>query len=703
MDRDVAMVIDRIKAAEQWRDDNYREDWQRYYRLYRSKIATPAEGRSNIFVPVTFMQVEVIKARVSESLFATRPYLSVLPRGDEDKSRADKAQMLLDWQMNERMDLERLFNDKVLQSLCCYGTAIVYTGWLLQTRRIRRTALAKMSLTDESGRPLRKKGMLKTRQVQEEQCAVYDDPICQCVDLFDFFVDPNAEDISDARYCGHMEYQTRAQLENMVENGKYRIDFGKLPQLDQMLGGRTVRREENGKGAAEEDFAAEDKNCLFQVHHYWEDDRHMVIINESQCALDEENPFWHGMKPYDKCCYTPLPHEFYGIGVPESLESLQKELNTSRNQRIDYNSMALRRMWKVRKGCGVTPRDLIWRQNGILQVENMDDVQEIQVAGLSGSAFTNEAAIKQDMRDTTGCHDILMGLSQKAETATTTMTKDNNASLRFKNVVGAVVRNLLVPIGKKCLALDQQFLTENRVIRLLNEDGDELLQVNPFELDGEYDLIYVGSAVEPLANKELIKKHTLEAFSIASRHPLYQNDQEALLRLLERVYRTMDMENVKELLPNLDKKQPREQDASGQGGQGVPDQGQALAQAMAALGGKAGAAAGLGQAMAGMAGGQVAAQAGAASMGQGLAAGLGSGTAGGGQSAQAAQLAQAMQAALAGAGSMGQGLAAGLGSGTAGGGQGAQAAQSAQAMQAMPAEKAAAVEALARRLMQGGR
>lgn len=110
-------------------------------------------------------------------------------------------------------------------------------------------------------------------------------------------------------------------------------------------------------------------------------------------------------------CYTSLPNEFYGIGIPRSVEYLQLELNTTRNQRIDYNSMALRRMWKLRKGCGLTPKDMIWRQNGILAVDNMDDIQEIQVADIPATAFANGSVIKQDMRDATGCHDIIMGLS----------------------------------------------------------------------------------------------------------------------------------------------------------------------------------------------------------------------------------------------------------------------------------------------------
>lgn len=62
---------------------------------------------------------------------------------------------------------------------------------------------------------------------------------------------------------------------------------------------------------------------------------------------------------------------------------------------------------------------------------------------------------------------ILSWVCQEAdETATTTMTKDNNASVRFKDVVSSISSNLIVKIGEMCISLDQQFLTEERRIRL---------------------------------------------------------------------------------------------------------------------------------------------------------------------------------------------------------------------------------------------
>ena len=549
--KDVEKVLAKIAAAEAWRDSNYGELWRDSYRRYRSQAKRKREG-SNLFVPHTFMQVEVVKARISESLFASRPFIGVLPREGSDVDKARKIELLLDWQFNERMDMPRIIGDTAAASMIIYGTTVLYTGWLLQTRRGKRMRQVDEPLTDATGQRLWVQGKpayTSRRQAVETEITLYDDPIVQPIDLFDFFIDPQAESIAAARYCGHKEYQTREQLDALVARGKYRIDWQKLTPVSDMEGGRKMRAAELGRSEPTEDAGEEDAQGLYLVHHYWEDNRHLVTINRQQVICDEENIYLHGEKPYDKCCYVSVPGEFYGVGIPEILSGLQDELNTTRNQRIDYNSMALRRMWKLRKGTGLTAKDLIWRQNGILQVENMDDVAEINVASLPSSAFANETAIKQDMQDTTGCLDILMGVNYLRETATTTMTRDNNASLRFKTVVSAMIKDLLAPIAKKCLALDQQFLSEVKAVRLLNEDAQEILQVSPYELDGDYDVIYCGAATEPAANKELTKERTLQAYSLAMQDPAYQADDVARLKLFRKVLEALEMKDALALLP----------------------------------------------------------------------------------------------------------------------------------------------------------
>ncbi|MDO4733461.1 MAG: hypothetical protein Q4B50_08135 [Bacillota bacterium] len=535
--KELESIIGRIRRAEQERDSKYSAQWQDWERRYRSRTERQREG-SNLFVPQTFMQCEVIKARVGESLFSSRPYVAALPRNEGDQQRAANVQTLLDWQMNDRMDLPRLISQQIVGSLVVYGTAVAYTGWKLRTRLLRQPKKVEEALLGGDGKPLLDQGGRALRyassRVETKREVIYDDPMVSALSLYDFFIDPEAEQIEDARFLGHREYLSRSQLEDLEAQGGFRIDWEKL---------------QSGDPEGRQHFGDPEDPGLYLLHHYWEDQRHVVILGRSQCALDEDNPFWHGEYPYDKCCFVSVPGEFYGIGVPEILAGLQDELNTSRNQRIDYNSMSLRRMWKLRKGCGLSNADLIWRQNGILQVENMDDVQEINLQSLPADAFANENSIKQDMQDATGCHDIIMGLAYSNETATTTMTRDNNASLRFKTVVNALVKDIMLPIARKFISMDRQFLREERAFRLLNQEDSGIFHLDPTDLGGDYDVIYCGSAVESLANREMNKNKALQAYSLALSDPAYQADDRARLALFRRVLEALDMTEAEQLLP----------------------------------------------------------------------------------------------------------------------------------------------------------
>lgn len=563
--KDFAVILERITTAEDWRDSVYVEKWKSYLRQYRSKYANAASDHSHVFIPQTFMQVETVKSRTYESLFTNRPYITIMPRGREDKEKADAVQALLDWQICERMHLPAVFADCLLTDALVFGTSVVFTGWLRKERMQKHRATVQRLLLDDMGMPfLDEMGApisMDIKEIVEEPLMVYDDPVVQRIDLFDFFVDKTATTIQDARFCGHTEWLTKEQIQNLEAVAGWSVNWKNLSPVAYVKGGKEIRAELNGGSIEPVDDCFDKKSAgsIYEVKQYWEDNRHVVIINGEECALDEPNPFWHGMKPYDKCCYVPLVNEFYGIGIPEVLGDLQDELNTIRNQRIDYNNFCLRRMWKIRKGCGLTNKDLKWRQGGVIQVQDMDDVQEISVEKVPASAFTNEEVIKSDMKYATGVHDIVLGLSESDETATTTMTKDNNASIRFKFFIEELVDNILLPVARKCISMDEQYLEEDRLIRLFDNDQgylDQFTSISPEDLEGEYDFYYVGSSVEPMANKEAYKQKMVEVYQLAMSNPLMQQNLEAQQKLLLELFRAVEVKDPQSLVPELPMQQP---------------------------------------------------------------------------------------------------------------------------------------------------
>ena len=209
--KDFAEIQQRIQTGENWRDSQFIPLWQDCYRQYRSRRKEPKEGnkpqevgRSSVYVPYTFMQVEVIKARLVESLFNSRPYISVLPRESNDEQMAEHVQSLLSWQFDDRMGLERVFSEHLLADITIFGTAISYTGWLVRKRKTKHRTRVERPLEYMDGLPALQEDktpvIMPFIEVVEEDELVYDDPVVQKIDLFDFFVDPAATNIADARY-----------------------------------------------------------------------------------------------------------------------------------------------------------------------------------------------------------------------------------------------------------------------------------------------------------------------------------------------------------------------------------------------------------------------------------------------------------------------------------------------------------------------
>ena len=236
-------IFQRIRDAETHRDGNYQTKWEDYYRRYRSMPASQREG-SNIFVPETFMIVDVITNRTAESLFNTRPYVSVLPRDEMNSENARKVQELLDWQLADVINADRIFSEEIIPSWAIYGTVIVYDAWKTVKRKVKRPYTENVPITDADGNPVYDVGTNAQlteprytdaegkRLVREQEETVYDDPVLQNIDLMDFFVDPQATSLEDARYCGHREYRTKQDIAHLEKTAGWKVDWEKVHQVD---------------------------------------------------------------------------------------------------------------------------------------------------------------------------------------------------------------------------------------------------------------------------------------------------------------------------------------------------------------------------------------------------------------------------------------------------------------------------------------
>ena len=539
------LVLSRFRWSEQWRRP-WDDKWLRWYKTFRGivpKLPEGEEDRSNLHIPYTYSTVDAVRAKLLTACFANRPYVSFVPKDADDVENAKNMETLVDSQMN-RTDVEfmvrmyQLFTDMLIYGGCPYEV-----GWRYEPRKIKR----KVPMVDESG-------ILLGYEEQEIEVVNWDDPDFQPFMIDDLYPDPEGTSIDDCSWVIRRRYITRKELEAKIDEGIYKVkDLEAINQAgDRISEGKQDRLAAIGAADAYAD-EADVGGRRYELLEMWEDDRVTTVINRTEVIRDEENPFWHGKKPFGFAKFDPLNGEFYGISLVEVIEHLQAELNTTRNQRIDATSQTINRMWIVLKGMGLEPADLVSRPNGIIWVDSMEEVpKEVEFKPPDPAAYQEESIIKADIQEATSTYNEARGApSDTKRTATENAIRERSTNIRFETKLRIFEALGLKRLGFFYDQLNQQFIDDIRSVRISGEDGGyEWQEMRPEDIAGRFEYQPAGSSIEPTLDKleyrtnllnlynefkedpeiktRELKKRVFEAFGIKDTEKLIKSEEEIM-------------------------------------------------------------------------------------------------------------------------------------------------------------------------------
>lgn len=522
------------------------ERYERLYKLYRSFVAD-ADKRpngANLFIPYVFNIVETAVPKIITAMLKDRPFLAYKPTKDEDSEKAKKMTNLVDYQIHNVMKSIPVYVD-IVKSACMYGTAISKQTWKLETRKfVKRKPVTQVDPT--TGMPSE-----QTLPVLQEG-VTYDAPYMKNIPLEDFFYDPSATNLMDAKYSGDRCWEDLWKLKELENGGVYK----NIDKVTAGIRGNTMTGVEARLSAITENNRPTKEGI--EIHEYWTEDWKVVIANRSVVIQCVETPYWHRKKPYSRWIDIPVPNEFEGIGEIEICEALQNELNTIRNQRIDNVSFALNRMYKILRSASIDPNQLISRPNGFIELDNMDDVEELEFRDVTGAGANEEATIKSDMNDVTGVHNQDRGApTSRRETATTATLMSQGSTERFTLKVTLIEDGGFADSGMQLAELNRQFLDREVEIRILGQDSTSEQQagiqpqnttdiVQPEDLDVDLDLVCVGSAVDPVVNKEIRQNQLIQMFNIATNGAAAQYVN--IPELLKEVFKSFDIKNTDSMI-----------------------------------------------------------------------------------------------------------------------------------------------------------
>lgn len=488
----------------------YEEKWLEFYKLYRNYKEDAIPGRSNLFVPYTFSVIETVVPRIISTLFASRPYIGYIPTNSESVDRAKNMESLVDYQLTQKIGFISIAAEWIKEALI-YGTGILKVGWQFEEKEVTRREPIKFLGATLGSRPTVTTDIVK------------DEPLVECIDLFDFYVEPGATSIDNANYCIHKVVRDKAHLKRMEELGVY-TNIDELED-ESTETGADIRKSELGE-------AATDKKGITLLE-YWTDDRVVVVANETTVIRNEPNPYWCKRKPFIRIVDTIDPHNFWGIGEIEPIKDLQHALNTVRNMRLDNVNLIINRMFTIRRYANIDPQQLVMKPGGFIEVEEHDDIRPIELKNVTTDSYKEDDLIRQDIDITSGVNDYVRGTNpDRRETATTSSVLSQSANERIKLKATLIEDMGLRALGYWLAALNMQFVDRPYTVRLLGDGGIDFTELTSDDINGDFDVIALGSAVDPVVNKSARLHNLIQLYNVFKDNP-YVNPVEFTKRILE--------------------------------------------------------------------------------------------------------------------------------------------------------------------------
>lgn len=340
----------------------------------------------------------------------------------------------------------------------------------------------------------------------EMNCAYDDDrPFVERISPFDMFVDPDARHPKEMRWIAQRVWRALQDVqvdERYSATARKRVGATSYSRWDGEGGDARSTSETSDRGAIafceiiEFYDLKRHKVCTFATTNEPEGNRDNFLIKPAKIPYSFGQPFVM-LRNYE------VPDHFYTIGDVCQIESLQLELNETRNQMLNYRKK-FRRAW-------IYAKDLFDRL-GVQALESDEDNVMIPVMGDGDPSraiapvptvitppefFDQSAMITNDLDRVSGVTDYQRGAQTSIKrTATEAAMIQDAANARAQDRL-AKVEAILSEIGERIVQLMQQFVTGEQVARIVTMPVTGWVNYGPQHIAGQFDFEVIGGSTEP--------------------------------------------------------------------------------------------------------------------------------------------------------------------------------------------------------------
>jgi hypothetical protein len=444
------------------------------------------------FVPIIGMVRDLIIPRLYQGL----PASAVEGLSKTAQINEEAVNLVLDYDQS-RMGLEMVLN-KLIKDGFDYGLGIRKDLWRTETaENIPHTESFLDGMLKNINKVLKKS--VGGGKLQPDQL-LYDGPDCSWVDPFSFWWDQYGDSEESCAFMGEQHFWSMFKMRKDP-----RIDPECLEEVRKLETGditeHTIKERLQALGHSLSEtnrIYGKIKEGHHEVLEYWgtfdidddglEEECRIMVIDRLIVGCCEQNPYWHGKKPYSIWQYDPINGQLVGRSMVARLKELQEEYNDATEQSSDMRKLTLKPMFKYRLGSDTNPASLQVAPGMPIGVENMEDVEWDRPPDFTQQLQAVLSEIREIVQLISGANDVALGQQDVGigdNTATGASIAQEQTEMRFKQP--AILLDLMmIRAGNLLISNEQQYRSDN--LDIPNRDGGTVKwsTIRPEDLAGQF-------------------------------------------------------------------------------------------------------------------------------------------------------------------------------------------------------------------------
>lgn len=533
-------LLERLHSSEEYCLP-YFERAKRHYKLYRFSTAVsdadwPYTNRVRSRDILAF--VEDTTAILIQTLFATTPFFSILPRQTGSKSLEILGIDLLKvgQQMETVLDYQISHEDTdFLEEIVDYfkGGKIFGTSYIGVYPKF-------------------------------ESDGSYFLPLLKTIDFWDVLPVVGSKRMAKSRGVFVREFVTKEDLLDAQKKGIY----SKVDAIGSSTAGVDVQwHKDLMTDCGMTGYTFDDTDI--EVIHYFSGGHIITIANRMAVLRDSteagaggeiNTPYPYSM-PVVQFKDVPIPNEFFGIGIPEIIEVLQEDKNLVRSARRDNIDLCINKIIMTKEGTDIN-YDMIKFFPGAIWPEMMGKIEPLDIHDVTQSSYAEERQIQADMENALSLFGYARGMTPAHAEQPTTVMKLQQASLNRQDIAVKMAEfTVLQEIARKIIMLNRKYMTQETYESIIGEPDAGFYKLPPEYINRFYAVRPIGSSVSHI--KEVRQQQIQFALDVAAKTPpeiMQGNVRPFTIDYLELIRTAFDAADIKNIDRILVPQQPQQAD-----------------------------------------------------------------------------------------------------------------------------------------------